>query len=144
MIPVPQAAIDLIRQFEGCRLKAYQDQSGVWTQGWGHTGHDITVSKEISQSQADLWLHEDAQRACNSVQHLVVVPLTQNQLAALTSFAFNLGIGAFGGSTMLKILNAGGYDLVPEQLCRWAHVGQKEVEGLKRRREAEANLWKIA
>ena len=74
------------------------------------------------------------------VKRLVDVPLTQYQFDALVSFVFNLGSGAFGGSTLLKKLNAGDYSAVPAQLMRWNKAGGRVLRGLTRRRQAEIDL----
>jgi hypothetical protein len=78
----------------------------------------------------------------DGVDNLVKVPLKQNQFDALVSFAFNVGLGALGKSTLLKKLNAGQYDAVPAELMKWTKAGGKELPGLVRRRRAEAALWR--
>jgi lysozyme len=131
----------MLKKAEGCKLAAYQDTGGIWTIGYGHTGIDIKAGVVVSQSQADRLLLEDVAKAESAVDRLVHVPLTPGQRDALTAFTFNLGAGALQGSTLLRLLNAGSYDEVPNQLRRWTHDGGHEVRGLVNRREAEIALW---
>lgn len=95
----------------------------------------------ITEEEAEQLLKDDLDRFERVVQDKVTVPLTDNQFAALVSFAFNVGTGAFQRSTLLRKLNAGGYDAVPEQLARWVHAGGRRLQGLANRRAAEAGLW---
>lgn len=136
------AGMVLIKGFEGLRLEAYQDCADppVWTIGYGHT-HGVREGATCSQMQADEWLDQDLLFAEDAVDDLVKVTLTDNQFAALVSFVFNEGPTAFAKSTMLKKLNEGGYDLVPEYLKSWIFAGGKIEQGLVKRRAAEAALW---
>jgi len=137
-----QAGIDLIKQFEGCKLKAYQDIVGVWTVGYGATGADVTEGLEITQEEADKRLLADIEQFERGVSRVVKVPLTDNQLAALVSFTYNLGIGSLWRSTLLRLLNAGEYEQAAEQFPLWNKAGGKEVAGLTRRRLAEQQLFR--
>ena len=103
-----QSGLKMTEQFEACRLDAYQDIKGIWTVGYGHTGPDVYPGLSITPLQAEQFLLNDIQNAVNCVNSLVTVPLTQGEFDALTDFAFNYGCGAFAGSTMLRLLNAGG------------------------------------
>ena len=141
---VNDAALALIRQWEGLRLTAYQDVAGVWTIGYGSTrnvapGMTITAEQAVERLRADLLTAETA------VWQAVHVGLTDNQFGALVSFVFNVGAGAFRSSTLLKKLNAGDYGAVPTELAKWnkARVGGvlQPVDGLTNRRAAEAGLW---
>lgn len=141
--------LPLIKEFEGCKLEAYQDIVGVWTIGYGETkwlvdGKRIPVWKGqvITQAQAD----EDVAMRYDEfefqVKNLVKVPITPNQLGALVSFAYNLGVSNLASSTLLKLLNQGASaNLVAGQFSRWNKAGGKEVPGLTRRRAAEAVLF---
>jgi len=137
---VNQAAIDLVKSFEGCRLRAYQDQVGVWTIGYGHTD-SVLPGMNVPKVQADIWLKQDLEKAGNGVSSLVSVDLTDNQFGALVSFAFNLGIGALGKSTLLKLLNSGDYDGAAGQFERWDMAGGQVSLGLQRRRQEERVLF---
>ena len=137
---ISNKGIELIKQFEGCRLKAYQDSVGVWTIGYGHT-EGVEEGMEISQHQADIMLGSDLVKYANYINEYVTVSLNQNQFDALTSWVYNLGPGNLKSSTMLKVLNEGSYDDVPFQIKRWNKAGGKVLKGLVRRREAEAELF---
>ncbi len=125
-------------------LTAYQDSAGVWTIGFGHTG-DVSPTMQCTASWAELTLRKDVTSAESAVAALVTASLNQNQFDALVIFVFNIGVGAFQGSTLLKLLNQGNYDAVPTQLALWNKVtvgGQKVVSnGLINRRAAEIALW---
>jgi lysozyme len=130
----------LIKKFEGLRLKAYKDSVGVWTIGYGHT-KGVVSGMSISDGQADAYLRTDADVAGAGVRSLVTVPIDQNQYDALVSFAFNLGVSALKGSTLLKKLNQGDYHGAADQFSRWVFAGNKKLDGLVKRREAERQLF---
>lgn len=132
-----QSGLKMTEQFEACRLDAYQDMKGIWTVGYGHTGPDVYPGLSITALQAEQFLLNDIQNAVNCVNSLVTVALTQGQFDALTDFVFNCGCGAFAGSTMLRLLNAGDYQGAAGQFDLWDHAGGQVVAGLLRRREAE-------
>lgn len=141
-----KAGLDLIKQFEGCRLKAYKCPADVWTIGYGHTSAagspKVTSGMTITQAQANKILAQDLGQYENAINDSAKVDLTQDQFDALVSFVYNVGIGAFQKSTLLKKLNAGQYDAVPAELMKWTKAGGKELPGLVRRRRAEAALWR--
>ena len=137
---ISNKGIELIKQFEGCRLKAYQDSVGVWTIGYGHT-EDVAEGMEISAHQSEIMLAADLEKYANYVNKYVTVSLNQNKFDALTSWVYNLGPGNLKSSTMLKVLNDERYDDVPFQIKRWNKAGGKVLKGLVRRREAEAELF---
>lgn len=143
---ISSAGINLIKEFEGVRLKAYKCPAGVYTIGVGHTSAAgppvVKQGMEITNAQAMKILSQDLIQFENGVDAAVKVPLTQNQFDALVSFTFNVGLGAFQKSTLLKKLNAGQYDAVPAELMKWTKAGGKELPGLVRRRRAEAALWR--
>jgi len=131
----------LIRRFEGCRLTPYICPAGVWTIGVGHTGPDVKPFQKITEEKAEALLAADLRKFCFGVSEAVHVPLTDNQFAALVSFAFNLGLGALRKSTLLKKVNNTEYDAVPGELKKWVNAGGAPSLGLIRRRKAEAELW---
>ncbi|NHR05165.1 lysozyme [Chromobacterium haemolyticum] len=133
--------IKLIQQFEGLRLKAYQDAVGVWTIGYGHTGPDVTPGLVISQAQADGLLARDLNRFETGVSRLALVPLNQNQFDALVSFSYNLGLGSLQNSTLLRLLNQRDYAGAAAQFPRWNKAGGKVLPALTRRRAAEQALF---
>lgn len=136
------AGLALVRAYEGLRLEAYQDTSGVWTIGYGHA-QGVRPGDRISAERAELLLQADMMAAGQAVTRLVKVPLTDHQFAALVSFVFNEGEGRFANSTLLRKLNQGGYGLVPSCLRSWIFDNGKVLPGLVRRRAAEAALWSI-
>lgn len=137
---INQAGIDLIKEFEGLSLKAYQCSAGVWTIGYGHT-LGVKKGDSCTTMDAELWLSEDLRFAETAVERFVKVPLTDNEFAALVSFVYNMGVGNFEKSTLLKLLNQGWYEQVPAQLFRWNLAGGQVLGGLARRRSAESKLW---
>ena len=131
---------NLIKKFEGCELEAYKCAAGVWTIGYGHIKTAVE-GMEISQSRADELFDEEMGEYENYVNTAVTVPLSQNQFDAIVSWVFNLGNGNLQASTMLKVINSGDHAGVPDQIKRWNKAGGKVLEGLIRRREAEALLY---
>lgn len=132
--------ISLIKKFEGCELESYQCAAGVWTIGFGST-HNIEEGMSISKDRAEELLLEDIAEFEESVLESVDMPMSQHQFDALVSWTFNLGPSNLKASTMLKVLNSGNYEDVPEQIKRWNKAGGKVLDGLIRRREAEALLF---
>ena len=135
-----QNGIDLIKHFEGCELYAYKCPAGVWTIGYGHT-KDVAPGMQITEDDAHNMLVEELNEYETYVNTLVSVPLNQNQFDALVSWVYNLGGGNLKASTILKVLNSGDYEGVPAQIMRWNKAGGKVLEGLTRRRQAEADLF---
>jgi lysozyme len=139
-----ERGIDLIKSFEGCVLKAYPDPGtggDPWTIGWGTT-RGVKRGMTITQEEADLLLAEDVNGFASQVSRMVRVPLNQNQFDALVSFVYNVGAGAFGNSTLLRLLNEGEYEGAAGQFGRWVHGGNGEtLPGLVRRRAAEKALF---
>jgi len=139
---ISQAGLDLIKRFEGCRLEAYQDAVGIWTIGYGHTGPNVNPGLKITQAQADVILAQDVERFASGVAANVKVGLTQPEFDALVSFAFNVGLGAFRGSTLLRLLNDNAdRTVVASQFLRWNKAGGRVLEGLTKRRNAEKALF---
>lgn len=131
----------LTEQFEGCRLAAYQDQVGVWTIGYGHTGPEVCAGMNITLEQAEALLQKDVSSAAAFVNQAVMVVLTQEEFDALVDFVFNLGAGAFAKSTLLRVLNAGDFAAAAAQFAVWDRAGGEVVAGLLRRRQAETALF---
>lgn len=139
-LKISQRGLALIKQFEGCKLKAYQDSAGVWTIGYGHT-KGVKKGDEIAQAQADEYLKQDAASAGDDVLRLVKVALNQNQFDALASFTFNLGAKNLISSTLLTRLNEGNYRAAADQFGRWVFAGGVLLQGLVKRRAAEKELF---
>ena len=130
----------LTKDFEQCRLTPYLDGGGVWTNGWGNT-HHVRPESTITQERADADLLANVQDAVDAVNDHVTVPLTQAQFDALVDFVFNVGVGAFKKSTLLRLLNTGDYQGAHDQFDRWNMDNGKVIKGLQRRRDAEQKLW---
>ena len=137
---ISQEGLSLIKKFEGCELESYKCAAGVWTIGYGST-KGVEEGMEISQERADMLLLEDVEVFEEAVSKLVEVPLEQNQFDALVSWTFNLGSTNLQNSTLLKVLNNKDYEGVPSQIKRWNKAGGEVLQGLVRRREAEALLF---
>lgn len=138
-------AIPLIQKFEGLRLEAYPDPGtggDPWTIGWGSTGPGIGPGVKWTQKQADDRFRADVEKFAAKVAALVKVPLKPNQMAALISFAYNVGTGALSSSTLLRMVNALNFDGAAQQFARWNRAGGKVMAGLTRRRNAEAALFR--
>ena len=137
--------IALIKQFEGCKLTAYQDSVGVWTIGYGWTkpvdGKPIRAGMTIKRETAERLLKTGLVSYENDVSRLVKVDLTQGQFDALVSFTYNLGARSLSTSTLLRKLNAGDYAGASDEFLRWNKAGGKVLNGLTRRREAERALF---
>jgi lysozyme len=137
---ISQEGISLIKKFEGCELKAYQDSVGVWTIGFGHT-KGVEEGDEITQDMAEIMLEEEMPEYEGYINNMVSAPLKQCQYDALCAWVYNLGPTNLKESTLLKLLNAGDYHLIPSQIKRWNKAGGQTLKGLIRRREAEALLF---
>ena len=132
--------VALIRKFEGCEFQAYQCSASGWTLGYGHT-RDVSEGDTCTKDEAEQTLISDLEEFEGYVNDLVKTPLEQNQFDALVAWTFNLGPTNLRSSTLLARLNDGDLDDVPHQLRRWNKAGGKVLDGLVRRREAEALLW---
>lgn len=137
---ISENCLDLIKQFEGCKLKAYKCPAGIWTIGYGRTT-DVHEGDTCTQEQADTWLTEEANEFAEQIEKMVKVPLTQNELDALTSFAYNVGIGNFSRSTMLKRINEANFEEAAPEFLKWNKAAGKVLPGLVKRRQAEMDLF---
>jgi len=142
MIEPPDELLDLIRRFEGLRLRPYLCPAGVPTIGYGHTGPEVTMhSPPISRSLAEAWLEEDAARACAmAVRISPALAIDSIRLAAIADFVYNLGAGRYKASTLRRRVDAREWDDAAEQLGRWVWGGGRKLPGLVTRRAAEAVL----
>ncbi|AMX20152.1 Lysozyme RrrD [Acinetobacter pittii] len=142
---ISNVGINLISSFEDTRLKAYDDGVGVWTIGIGTTvypnGMKVKESDTCTLDQAKSYFKQDLAKFEKTVNDSVKVALTQNQFDALVSLTYNIGSGAFKGSTLLKLLNKGDYKDAADQFLAWKKAGGKVLPGLVRRREAERTLF---
>lgn len=133
--------IQAIEGYEGIRLKAYLDSVNVPTIGVGHT-LGVHMGDVITKEQAEEFLRADLEDAEYAVNKYVLMPINQSQFDALVSFVFNLGSGAFKGSTLLKRLNAGLYQEAANEFLKWNQAGGKVLAGLAARRAAERAMFR--
>jgi lysozyme len=141
---INEEGLKLLKKFEGCKLKTYRCVAGVLTIGYGHTGKDVTEGMTITKKEAEDLLVKDLERFEAGVKDLVKVSISENQFSALVSFAYNIGLNALSGSTLMKKLNAGDIMGAANQFERWNKAGGKEVQGLTNRRLAERDLFLTA
>lgn len=137
-----QKGADLIKQYEGLRLKAYQDAGGVWTIGYGHTA-GVQPGDVITKEEADALFWADVEKFVRGVNRLKQgTRLTQNQFDALVSFAYNCGLGALERSTLLKKVKRNPNDPTIEDAFKaYRYVNKVENAGLLARRQKESNLY---
>jgi lysozyme len=142
---INQAGIDLIKQWEGCKLKAYKDVAGIWTVGYGLTSRagfiEVGPDTVLTQAEADYYLEKVVDDFASKIKPMITAPINENEFAAFVSLAYNIGVGAFKRSSALKRFNAGEKDRVTEAIRMWKKAGGKTVQGLVNRREAEAALF---
>lgn len=132
--------IDLIKKYEGFRAKAYKCPSDKWTIGYGHT-LNVKSTDVIDKAQAEYFLRQDVEFAEKEVNRHNL-NINQNQFDALVSFVFNLGVGNFARSTLLRKIKSNPDDpTIRKEFERWVYVGGKILTGLIKRRKEEANLY---
>ena len=137
---------DLVKQFEGCSLKAYKCPAGIWTIGYGNTqyenGKAVKEGETITLERADQLLEVILIKFVQQVGELVKSKVNQNQKDALTDFAYNCGVGNLRSSTLLKKVNADPNDkTIRAEFEKWVRANGKVLKGLVKRRTAEANLY---
>jgi lysozyme len=137
---ISQRGIDLIKRFEGLRLKAYLCPASVWTIGYGSTGPHVREGMAISERDAEDLLRSDLRRFEQGVAKLAP-DCSQGQFDALVSFAFNLGLGALRKSTLLRKHKAGDHAGAAAEFRKWVMAGGVRLKGLVRRRAAERDLY---
>jgi GH24 family phage-related lysozyme (muramidase) len=142
---ISEKGLALIKKFEGIRLHAYQDVTGVWSIGYGWThpvdGEAIHSGMRIDQNTADRLLLSGIGQYEQGVESLLSVRVSQSQFDALVSFAYNLGCRSLADSTLLKKLNQGDYAGAAAEFSRWNKAGGNIIPGLTSRRKAEAELF---
>jgi len=138
--------LPIIKKFEGLKLKAYLCPAGLPTIGYGNTryedGSTVKLGEQISIDRADKLLMHTVSQFEKQVKEMVRKDITENQLGALTSFAFNVGIGNFQLSTLRRLVNANPSNAaIRLEFMKWNKAGGKVLNGLTRRRQAEADLY---
>ena len=132
--------LDIVKEAEGLRLSAYLCPAGIPTIGYGHT-KGVKLGDTCTREQAEEWLENDFFMAKQDVKAVVRVPLRENQLDALASFVFNLGVHKLIQSTLLKKLNAGDYSGAAAEFDKWVFAGKVKLNGLIKRRAKERQLF---
>ena len=132
--------LDIVKEAEGLRLSAYLCPAGIPTIGYGHT-KGVKLGDTCTKEQAEKWLENDFFTAKQDVKAVVKVPLKENQLDALASFVFNLGVRKLIQSTLLKKLNAGDYNGAAAEFDKWVFAGKVKLNGLVKRRAKERQLF---
>jgi GH24 family phage-related lysozyme (muramidase) len=152
---ISEAALSLIRRFEGLRLKAYRDAAGIWTIGYGHTSMagppKVRPGMRITKAEAEEILRRDVETFARAVARAIgdeaLEKLNENQFGALVSFAYNVGLANFRRSSVLRAVKEGRLNDVPRLLMRWTKARDprsgrlKRLRGLVRRRRAEGELF---
>ena len=137
---ISQEGLALIKKFEGCELKAYRCPVGKLTIGFGHV-KGVKEGDEWTKEKAEAMLDKELKEYEGYINDLVNVQLNQNQFDALVAWDYNLGPSNLKQSTMLKVLNKEDYESVPKEIERWNKANGEVLQGLVRRREAEALLF---
>ena len=138
--------IPIIKRFEGLKLRAYLCPAGLATIGYGSTwyenGSRVQMGDVITIERADKLLINTVNHFEKQVDTVVTAPVNANQLGALTSFAFNVGMGNFRRSTLLRLVNANPNNpAIRTEFMKWIRANGKVLTGLQRRREAESALY---
>ena len=141
-----QKGIDLMHEFESCRLESYLCPAKVWTIGWGNTfyadGTPVNQGEKISQEQANRLFGVILTKFESQVYKSVKPMINSNQFSALVCFTYNVGIGNFLKSTLLKKVNLNPNDLtIRDEFMKWNKGGGVVLNGLTRRRKSEADLY---
>lgn len=141
---ISERGIAFIHGFETLRLDCYDDGFGYPTIGWGHLvkkGEPWKIGDRITKAEADALFKQDLKVFEDAVNEAVTRPMSQGQYDAFVSLAFNIGAGAFKGSSAVKLFNAGKIHQAADAILKWNKVKGKVVRGLTRRREGERELF---
>jgi lysozyme len=142
--PIVPAALEIIKRNEGLRLDAYPDPAtggDPWTIGYGHTGDDVSPGLSIDQARADELLQQDLDKFVDGVNDRLTLDATPNQFGAMVSLSYNIGLGNFGKSSVLRLHNAGEYTDAADAFLLWNKAAGRVFAGLTRRREEERELY---
>jgi GH24 family phage-related lysozyme (muramidase) len=135
----------IVKSFEGLELVAYQDTVGVWTIGYGHTSMagppQVVPGMAITEAEAERILRQDLTMFESGVNDELTINTHPDQFSAMVSFAFNVGLGAYRDSTLLRKHNGGDFVGAADEFLRWVYAGGQRLPGLERRRQAERALY---
>ena len=143
---VNKLGIDMMHHFEGCKLQAYQCSAKVWTIGWGNTYYQdkrpVKQGDKVTQEQANELFEMIMNEFAIEVRKALTKEVSENQFSALVCFAYNVGIGNLKKSTLLRKVNVNPNDeTIALEFAKWNKAGGKVLNGLVRRRKAEADLY---
>jgi len=145
---IPTTALDLIKRHEGLRLTSYRCSAGVWTIGYGHTSAagepKVEPGMTITKAEANRIFDKDIQNFAVGVERAINVPLSPAQFGACVSLAFNIGLGAFKKSSVLRFINKNQMTNASDAFLLWNKAGGKVLKGLVRRRAEEAEMFSSA
>ena len=136
-----QECISLIMNFEHYRSEPYLCPAGKWTIGYGHTAGVTPIMAPVTMQKAIELLYEDLEPCEKAIYANIKTPLVQSQFDALCSFIFNVGVGNFRKSTLLKLINNGEMEEASCEFGKWVHCNGKVLNGLVIRRESERILF---
>lgn len=143
---IPEALLDLIRKFEGLRIKPYRCPAGVPTIGYGSTaypnGHKVSMAdRPVSPAVAEAMMHIDAERFLRASGNLSpILWFAPDKHAAIADFCYNLGMARYKASTLKRRVDAADWEGAAAELQKWVWGGGKKLPGLVARRKAEAEL----
>lgn len=140
-LSMSESGLTVLKHYEGCELQSYQDSVGVWTIGYGDTENvlpGMTITRQEAEDRLERRLARDFEPG---VRAAITAGMRQEQFDAMVCLAYNIGVGAFTGSTLVKLFNAGDIALAADQFPRWDKAGGKSLKGLRRRRAAERALF---
>ena len=135
-----QKCVEMVARFEGFRAEAYKDMGGVWTIGFGFTD-GVKPGDVMTRKEADARLLVELQKFADGVDALCSATVSQNELDAMTSLAYNIGLGAFTKSSVLRMHNIGAEQAAGRAFSLWNKVGGRVIPGLSARRAKEAALY---
>lgn len=139
---INEKGLAIIRQFEGLRLDSYRCPAGVATVGFGHTGPDVRIPMTITPGEAERLLDQDVARFERGVEAMLCgCDTSEDEFSAMVSLAFNIGLGNFATSTLLKRHKAGNKTGAANSFLSWVFAGGQKLKGLMARREAEKELY---
>ena len=143
---INKEGIELVKKFEGLRLRAYKDSAGVWTIGYGTTARaDVGIKPRygmtITEAEAEYYLEKGLNKFARLIEPMITRPITSNQFSAFLSLAYNIGPSAFKRSSALRHFNNGDISRAAKSILLWNKAGGKKMKGLVRRRKAERDLF---
>ena len=155
---ISESGLEFIKRYEGVRNTAYNDVAGLKTIGVGHlltaeelrgnyvkiNGANISADSTLTDQQVNDLLRQDLEPKQQTVRDTIKTNITQSQFDMLVSICFNIGSGAFKGSTLARVINEGNFDKAPNGFMMWVKAGGKTVQGLVNRRSAEATNFRGA